>query len=95
MGTAAGLPVELYDEQLEPGEWLLLHTDGVTEARNPRGETFGLDRFVDFVIRHIADGRPAPETLRRLIRAIREYHHDRLRDDATIVLLQWHGTGGP
>ncbi|MEU0939779.1 PP2C family protein-serine/threonine phosphatase [Embleya sp. NPDC005971] len=91
MGTDMGLPVRLYDEQLEPGDWLLLYTDGVTDARNPRGEIFGLDRFVDFVIRHIADGLPAPETLRRLIRAIREYHHDRLQDDATILLLQWHG----
>ncbi|MFI1585068.1 PP2C family protein-serine/threonine phosphatase [Embleya sp. NPDC020630] len=80
MGTAMGLPVELYEEQLEPGDWVLLYTDGVTEARNPRGESFGLDRFVDFVIRHMADGLPAPETLPRLIRAIREYHHDRLRD---------------
>ncbi|WP_331773111.1 hypothetical protein OG948_57845 (plasmid) [Embleya sp. NBC_00888] len=38
-------------------------------------------------------GPSAPETLRRLIRAIREYHHDRLQDDATILLLQWHGAG--
>ncbi|MFI1586199.1 PP2C family protein-serine/threonine phosphatase [Embleya sp. NPDC020630] len=91
MGTDMGLPVRLYDEQLEPGDWLLLYTDGVTDARNPHGEVFGLDRFVDFVIRNIADGLPAPETLRRLIRAIREYHHDRLRDDATILLLKWHG----
>ncbi|MFI6582948.1 PP2C family protein-serine/threonine phosphatase [Embleya sp. NPDC050493] len=95
MGTAMGLPVELYEEQLEPGDWLLLYTDGVTEARNPEGEVFGLDRFVDFVIRHIADGLPAPETLRRLIRAIREYHLDRLQDDATILLLQWHGAVRP
>ncbi|MYS84763.1 PP2C family protein-serine/threonine phosphatase [Embleya scabrispora] len=91
MGTDMGLPVALYEEQLEPGDWLLLYTDGVTEARNPQSEVFGLDRFVDFVIRHIADGLPAPETLRRLIRALREYHQDQLQDDATILLLQWHG----
>ncbi|MGW1997833.1 PP2C family protein-serine/threonine phosphatase [Embleya sp. NPDC001921] len=91
MGTDLGLPVVEYTEQLEPGDWLLLYTDGVTEARNPRGETFGLDRFVDFVIRRIADALPAPETLRRLIRAIRDYHEDHLQDDATILLLRWHG----
>jgi len=94
MGTAMDLPVELYEEQLEPGDWLLLYTDGVTEARNRRHEVFGLDRFVDFVIRHMADGLAAPETLRRLIRTIRDYHDDRLEDDATILLLQWHGAGG-
>ena len=32
--------------KLEPGDTLLLYTDGVTEARNPRNETYGLAQFV-------------------------------------------------
>ena len=31
---------------LEPGELLLLYTDGVTEANNPKGEEYGTDRLV-------------------------------------------------
>jgi serine phosphatase RsbU (regulator of sigma subunit) len=47
-----GLPLAVFDrpyEQhvvvLEPGDTLVLFTDGVTEARNPKGELFGLDHL--------------------------------------------------
>jgi sigma-B regulation protein RsbU (phosphoserine phosphatase) len=33
----------------EPGEVLVLYTDGVTEAQNPQGEEFGRDRLADAV----------------------------------------------
>ncbi|WAP60375.1 hypothetical protein [Streptomyces sp. S465] len=32
-----------------------------------------------------------PETLSRLIHSILGYHHGHLADDATILLLHWHG----
>ncbi|MFD0684533.1 PP2C family protein-serine/threonine phosphatase [Actinomadura fibrosa] len=91
MGLDLGVPVTLCHEQLEPGDWLLLYTDGMIEARDGHGGEFGLQRFVDFVIRHIADGYPVPETLRRLVRTLLDHHVETLRDDATVLLLQWHG----
>ncbi|MFC4493039.1 PP2C family protein-serine/threonine phosphatase [Streptomyces ovatisporus] len=91
MGQDLGVPTELCHEQLEPGDRLLLYTDGITEARNPQGEEFGLDRFTDFLIRHHADALPVPETLRRLTRHHLEYHRGRLSDDATVMVLEWHG----
>ncbi|MEY9996540.1 hypothetical protein ABIE67_008572 [Streptomyces sp. V4I8] len=48
-------------------------------------------RFTDFLIRHHADGLPVPETLRRLIHAVLEYHDGRLQDDATVLLCEWIG----
>ncbi|PNG16330.1 PP2C family protein-serine/threonine phosphatase, partial [Streptomyces cahuitamycinicus] len=87
-----GLPTTLCREQLEPGDQLLLYTDGIIEARDAKGREFGRDRFVDFVIRHQADGLPAPETLRRLVRAVLEHHNGHLNDDATVLLCEWHGT---
>ncbi|QPP10969.1 serine/threonine-protein phosphatase [Streptomyces bathyalis] len=91
MGTGLGINPSLCREQLEPGDRLLLYTDGITEARNPDGEEFGLDRFTDFLIRHHADGLPVPETLRRLVRHHLDYHRGRLSDDATVLVLEWHG----
>ncbi|OHV41512.1 MULTISPECIES: PP2C family protein-serine/threonine phosphatase [Pseudofrankia] len=91
LGTDLGLPATLCREHLEPGDRLLLYTDGVTEARDASGREFGLGRFVDFVVRHHADGLVVSETLRRLMRALLDHHHGRLQDDATVVFVEWPG----
>jgi serine phosphatase RsbU (regulator of sigma subunit) len=83
------VPAPLAKEKLEPGDRLLLYTDGVTEGRAPDGTPFGLQRLADFIIRHSNAGLPAPETMRRLNHAILNYQDGRLRDDATAVLIEW------
>jgi hypothetical protein len=83
----AGGPVQT--EQLEPGDRVLLYTDGVTEGRAADGTPFGEQRLSDFIIRHSDSRTPAPETLRRLNRAITDFQHSRLADDATIVMVEW------
>ncbi|MFE1285698.1 PP2C family protein-serine/threonine phosphatase [Streptomyces sp. NPDC058751] len=90
MGTDLHLPTTLCREQLEPGDRLVLYTDGITEAR-VGGQEFGLAHFVDFLVRHHSDGLPVPETLRRLIRALLKHHDQQLQDDATILVCEWLG----
>lgn len=87
-GRAAPGPA-VCTERLEPGDRLLLYTDGVTEGRAADGTPFGLDRLADFITRHSSALLPAPETMRRLNHAILDYQHGRLRDDATAVLIEW------
>ncbi|WP_342779314.1 PP2C family protein-serine/threonine phosphatase, partial [Nonomuraea turkmeniaca] len=89
MGFGLGFSVGLLRYQLQRGDRLLFYTDGIIEAKSPDGETFGLDRFVDFVIRQEADGVSAPETLRRLIQAILRHQSGRLQDDATVMTVEW------
>jgi Stage II sporulation protein E (SpoIIE) len=76
---------------LEPDDAMLLYTDGVIEARTGDGELFGLDRLIDLLEREAASGREAEELLRRLVRAVLEHQADGLRDDATLLLVQWTG----
>lgn len=92
MGTQGGLPVRQCRFQLQPGDRLLLYSDGITEARDTGGREFGLERFTDFIIRRQADGLPVSETLRLLIKAVLDYCDGRLRDDATVVFCEWRGS---
>ncbi|MBD0324061.1 MAG: serine/threonine-protein phosphatase [Aldersonia sp.] len=80
---------EVAEEALQPGDSILLYTDGVIEARDENGEFFGRQRLVDFVVRTFADRMPPAETMRRLIRAILDHQHEQLQDDATAVLVRW------
>ncbi|MGY1605357.1 PP2C family protein-serine/threonine phosphatase [Geodermatophilus sp. SYSU D00815] len=77
------------EEVLQPGDWLVLHTDGVTEARDASGAWFGEERLVDFLRRAAAAGQPPPETVRRLTRAVLAHQEGQLQDDATILLASW------
>ncbi len=77
---------------LEPGDAVLLYTDGVIEARTTTGEEFGLPRLIDLVERESASGRDGEELLRRVVRAVLDYQVTELRDDATMMLVEWSGT---
>lgn len=79
------------ETRLQPGDRLLLYTDGIVEARTPGGETFGEDRLADLLTRAEAAGDPPPETMRRLVRQIMEHQADQLQDDGTAVLIEWRG----
>ncbi|OYP19771.1 MULTISPECIES: PP2C family protein-serine/threonine phosphatase [unclassified Streptomyces] len=79
----------VHETRLEPGDRVLLYTDGVTEARMADGRLLGLERFADYVIRASTTGEIAPETLRRLIHSLLDSEDSRLRDDATIVMFEW------
>jgi sigma-B regulation protein RsbU (phosphoserine phosphatase) len=60
---ATGVPIgllptaeyERVEVALEPGDLIVLYTDGLTEAVNPAGDEFGLDRLEQVVRRHAAE----------------------------------------
>jgi serine phosphatase RsbU (regulator of sigma subunit) len=81
--------IEVAQERLEPGDGLLLYTDGITEARAPDGEQFGVERLVDLAERHAVEGLAAPEKLRRLAHSVLAHQHGPAGDDATLMLLEW------
>ncbi len=78
-------------EQLEPGDSVLFYTDGVVEAHSPGGEAFGVERLADLAGQHASDQLEPEEIVRRLGRSVTEHQNDQLADDATLVLVQWHG----
>lgn len=88
-GPLAPAARQVQETTLEPGDCVLLYTDGVVEARDADGAEFGLDRFTDFIIRSNAAGERPAEVLRLLIHAILDYQRNQLRDDVTILLFEW------
>jgi serine phosphatase RsbU (regulator of sigma subunit) len=80
---------DVCEESLQPGDRLLLVTDGVDEARTEDGSFFGRDRLAEFAAKELASGLPTPEVMRRLQRAILRYQTGRLQDDATTLFVEW------
>ncbi|MEV7794655.1 PP2C family protein-serine/threonine phosphatase [Streptomyces sp. NPDC087512] len=86
-------PRHTHEIRLEPGDRVLMYTDGVIEARGGETKLMGLEPFADYVIRATGGGEPAPESMRRLIHSILDAQEDRLRDDATLLMFEWRAAG--
>ncbi|MCB1130587.1 MAG: SpoIIE family protein phosphatase [Verrucomicrobiae bacterium] len=73
--------------QLDPGDCILLHTDGVREAVNGDDEEFGMDRLTDAF--RIAAPLGAEAILARIQDEIRDYIGEGLQmDDITLVAIE-------
>jgi serine phosphatase RsbU (regulator of sigma subunit) len=93
--TPLGMPLfatepTVAEERLQPGDIVVLYTDGVTEARYPSGTQLGVDGLIEFLQREASAGQSPPETLRRLRRALAAEDGPTLRDDATVLVAHWH-----
>lgn len=75
--------------QLEPGDHVVMYTDGITEARDDAGGFFGLDRFISLLEEQAAQDVPTPETLRLVVREVLAHQRQVLQDDATLLVVQW------
>jgi len=59
LGTS-GMPVGLMEvgnyaeveAEFRPGDTMVLYTDGITEAENPEGDEYGIERLIEVCKRH-------------------------------------------
>lgn len=72
---------------LEPGDLLVLYTDGITEANDPDGNLYGLERLVNIILEN---RNQTLETLAAIVDAeITEFASgEPFADDRTLVFLQ-------
>jgi sigma-B regulation protein RsbU (phosphoserine phosphatase) len=74
---------------LEPGDRMVMYTDGITEARNATGEFFGEERFKEFIQNH--EELPAGRFTDALIAYIAAWSGKKsgrvLDDDLTLVVV--------
>jgi sigma-B regulation protein RsbU (phosphoserine phosphatase) len=96
LSGAATVPLGLLDTPhshteettvVSPGDLLLLYTDGITEARSPAREFFGVERL-DHVLRHLPDPITPDAAVAGISKAVAMFEGDGLpADDQTLVAL--------
>jgi phosphoserine phosphatase RsbU/P len=74
------------EEWLAVGDKLVLFTDGVTEARDPKGDFFAPSRLAACLEEHASS--PIDVLCQGLCRSVRAFQHDHPQDDATVLALQ-------
>jgi sigma-B regulation protein RsbU (phosphoserine phosphatase) len=88
-GPAIGLTSQavFYQEtvSLNPGDILLLYTDGISEARNDAGDEFGEERIISFL--KDQSGASAEVIQSGLFTVVKNYTA-KIDDDATIMVVK-------
>ncbi len=78
---------------LDPGDKILLYTDGVTEARNREKDFYAEKRFMSAVER--ANSGSVEAVIKEVLRSVKEFMEgESLWDDITLLALQFKGCGG-
>jgi serine phosphatase RsbU (regulator of sigma subunit) len=62
-------------------------------SKSANGAFFGSERLADFLVRSSHDHAPVAETTRRLSAAVVAYVGRELKDDATLLLIEYRGQG--
>lgn len=80
-----------HETALQPGDLLVLYTDGLTEARRADGELFGEPRLVSVVT--AARGGTAEDVADAVMRAVAEWAGAGPRDDRALAVVQYLPVG--
>jgi sigma-B regulation protein RsbU (phosphoserine phosphatase) len=97
-GMALGVTPELtYKEhtaELEPGDGLVLYSDGVTEAFSPQGDIYGEDRLLQVLCS--STGGSAQSVLDAVLASVNAFSQDAPpADDLTLLVLRRAEASGP
>jgi sigma-B regulation protein RsbU (phosphoserine phosphatase) len=90
LGVDASPNYRREETTLGPGDRLVVYTDGLTEASNERGELYTVERLRERLIAHRY--LDAQELADALFDDVKAYSLDRMRDDATILVVRRLGT---
>ncbi len=87
LGILEGVSYHEVEEHLGPGDLLLLYTDGVTEAEDPVGDEFGVERVAGVLVDLVEV--EATSACSAVLRAVDEHTRGRpLEDDATLLVVE-------
>jgi sigma-B regulation protein RsbU (phosphoserine phosphatase) len=86
-GIMTGIEMTVESVEIQPGDTLVLYTDGVTEAFDARETLFGEARLLE-CLRGSA-GRPAAESVSAVLNAVHQHAANCAQsDDISVVALR-------
>jgi serine phosphatase RsbU (regulator of sigma subunit)/anti-sigma regulatory factor (Ser/Thr protein kinase) len=91
LGLLPGLRYDEVEARLEPGDQLVLHSDGIAEAHGPGREMYGMPRLLATVAESDAGDRLIADILASLERFTGSDWEQ--EDDITVVSLGWNEAG--
>ena len=87
IGVSEKAAYQEYQRRIQPGQIILIGTDGIWESQNARHQMFGKKRFQDLIRAHA--GEPAKDILQSVITALDEFRHPlEKEDDVTLVVIK-------
>lgn len=87
LGIVTDARYEERSQILNLGDTIVFYTDGITEARSPEGEMFGLERLEEVVARN--EHTTARGTVAEIVERIAAWHGGPLfKDDLTVVVAR-------
>jgi sigma-B regulation protein RsbU (phosphoserine phosphatase) len=87
LGVLADVPLQQCTVRLEPGEFLLLYTDGVVDALNSQGQPFGMACLQQVILTH--SDASATDIVNALENAIHDFAGSAAQfDDIAIVIAK-------
>ena len=86
LGVAPDIDYATAEDALEPGETLVLYTDGVVEAQDLAGQLYGNARFESVLAAHHAE--PVDGLCDTIIDVTNDWEHGQRHDDVTLVVLR-------
>ncbi len=87
LGVSENEAYQEYQHKLDPGQIILIGTDGIWESQNTRGDMFGKNRFRDLVRAHAR--KPAKDILQSVFSGLDEFRHPlEKEDDVTLVVIK-------
>ena len=89
LGVRPDTAYQVVETQLQPGDRVVLCSDGVAEAVNATGEQFGYERAAEAIRGACEEGLSAEGTIDRILSAVNAFRGDAPQaDDMTCVVLR-------
>ncbi len=87
LGVSEKAAYQEYQGKIQPGQIILIGTDGIWESQNAKRQMFGEKKFRDLIRTHAR--KPAKDILDAVIASLDEFRHPMEKeDDVTLVVIK-------